>query len=133
MARTVMTCALAFAAVALSLACSISKGAFAADESPSRPPSIVAQMLYDQYDQSFSNHDLKQLLDFYDPSFTFVDVKGKRIGFAEYRKQETDTFNNAQFRSFKMKTTIKDVQMQRGQMVVYYEAEADFQYRDPKS
>ena len=133
MTRTVTTSALAFAAMALTLACSISKGASTVDESPAQTPTIVAQILYDQYDQSFSNHDVKQLLDFYDPSFTLVDVKGKRIGFAEYRKQETDTFNNAQLRNFKKKTTIKDVQLQRSQLVVYYEAEMHFEYQDQKS
>ncbi|MBO0722706.1 MAG: hypothetical protein J2P41_17920, partial [Blastocatellia bacterium] len=91
---------------------------------------VTAQKLYDQIDQSWANHDVNQLLGFYDPSFTAVDTKGKRIGFAAFRKLETDLFDNAKLRNFNRKTTIKDVQLEAGRMVVYYGIEMHFQYQD---
>lgn len=121
MSRTVMVSVLTLAAMALSLACS------------AQPPTIVAEKLYDQIDQSWANHDVKQLLAFYDPSFTSVDVKGKRSSFADLRKQQTALFGNPQFRNFNRKTTLKDVQLQAGRMVVYYGNETHYQYHDQKA
>jgi len=78
------------------------------------------------------NHDVNQVLSFFDPSFTEIDEKGKHIGFADYRKQETDVFSSAQFKNFNRKTTVKDVQLEAGRMVVYYEAQTHFQWQHPK-
>lgn len=125
MSRTVPISVFAIAAMALSLACR--------SELQAQSPTIVAEKLYDQYDQSWANHDLKQVLDYYDPSFTMVDAKGKRLGYADLRKQQTDTFYNKQIRNFERKTTIKDVQLQAGRLVVYYAVEMRFQYQDQKS
>ena len=111
--------------IALSLACSA--------QSPNNihsAPNIEAQKLYDRYDQSWGNHDLNQVLSFHDPSFTAVDAKGKRVGFADYRKQVTDTFGNPKLRNFNKKTTIKDVQLQAGRMVTYNQVELRLQYQD---
>ncbi|MBO0862851.1 MAG: nuclear transport factor 2 family protein [Chloracidobacterium sp.] len=110
----------------LSLACCAQNPTTAAQENPT----IVAQKIYDEYDQSWANHDLNQMLGFFDPTFIAVDTKGKRIGFEDFRKQQTDIFNNAKLRNFNKKTTIKDVQLQAGRMVIYYQVETHFQYKD---
>lgn len=115
MFRKVTPFGLALAAMALSLVCS------------AQTPTVVAEKLYDQIDQTWANHDVKQLLAFLDSSFTEVDEKGNHSGFAEYSKNATDLFANAKVKNFNSRTTIKDVQLQAGRMVVYYNSELHFQ------
>lgn len=115
MFRKVTLFGFALAAMALSLICS------------AQTPSVVAGKLYDQIDQTWANHDAKQLLALLDPSFTVVDEKGNHKGFAEYSKMANDLFANEKFKNFSSKTTIKDVNMQAGHMVVYYSQDLHYQ------
>lgn len=125
MYRAVTISVLALAAMALSMACG-------SQSASAQSPTVVAEKLYDQLDQSFSNRNLDQLLSLCDPSFTLIDANGKHKAFADFRKQLADVFNNDKYRNFDRKTTIKDVQMQAGRMVVYVGTETHFQYRDQK-
>ena len=128
MSRTVTISALA--AMALSLGCSTAQ---VSDELHGQSPTIVAQKLYDQYDQSWVNHDLNKMLSFIDPSYSATDESGKHMGFAEYRKQQTGLFHDATLRFVGRKTTIKDVQQpQPGRIVVYYESEVHIQHQRPQ-
>jgi len=117
MSRTVKASMFALAALALSMACS------------AQSPTIIAQKLYDQVDQSWANHDLNKVLSFLDPSYTTIDATGKRISYAEFRKQTTDNFHDPALRIISMKTTVKDVQQpQPGRIVVYFDAETHIQH-----
>lgn len=141
MFRTLTIFALALTTMTMSVACSAIKRASAArsaifaqstDRKNSEPVNIVAEKLYDQIDQSYSNHDVKKLLDFYDPSFTLIDEKDKHIDFAEYRKQVTIDFENEQLKNFYKKTSIKDARLQEGRLVVYFDSTTRFEFRDPR-
>lgn len=122
--------------LALSLACNLAKGYSSvaagfpkqpSDIMPAQSPKIAAEKLLDQYDQAWANHDVNQLLDFYDSSFVYVDVKGERTDYATFRKKATEIFNSKQLRNFKRKTTIKDLQTQAGKMVIYYEEDSRYE------
>ena len=61
--------------LALSAACS------------AQAPRVTAQILCDQWDQSYANHDLNRALAFVDSSLVSTDERGRRVTFAEFRKQ----------------------------------------------
>lgn len=105
MVRRVTISVFAAVTMALSMVCS------------AQAPNIIAEKLYDQYDQAFANHDLKQLLSMYDSGFTLIDLKGQHTGFAEFSKKQTQSFSDPQLRNFTSKTTVKDAQLKDGRLV----------------
>jgi hypothetical protein len=93
-------------------------------------PRVIAQKLYDQLDQALANHDLNRELGFYDSSYVETDVQGKHMAFAEWRRQEEQYF--PLFRNINPSTTVEDVQLEAGRMVVYVKSEWHFEYHDQR-
>jgi ketosteroid isomerase-like protein len=91
-------------------------------------PRVIAQKLYDQWDQAYANRDLNHLLGFYDSGYVSTDVRGKRLAFAEFRKELEHEF--AVYKRMNPRTTVEDVQLKAGRMVVCYKNEMRFEFHD---
>lgn len=117
MSRTAKLFAFAVASLALSMACT------------AQSPTIVAQKVLDQYDQSWANHNVNQTLSFLDPSFTDIDANGKQVSFADFRKTLMEIFNNPDLRNFTRRSKIKDAQLQGNRVVVYFDTETRYQHQ----
>jgi len=90
---------------------------------------IVLEKLYDQQDQALANSDVEKLLSFVDPdSYVFIDEKGKRWSFPEYRDTLRNVMSNR--RHIDQTTRIKDVQTQDGKLVAYIEEAARYELKD---
>lgn len=121
MSRATMLLSVLAAMLMLSLACR------------AQSPTVIAEELYDQWDQSYANHDLDQVLSFLDPSsYTLIDAKGKRLSFVQYRQSMLDLFTLSKFRSLNTSTEVRDVQEQAGRLVVYYKNEFHYEYHDQR-
>lgn len=116
MSRVKTMCLLA-TLLALSVSCS------------AQSPRVMAEKLYDQLNQAFANHDLNQMLSFFDSSFVSTDARGKRVEFTEFRKNWEQAF--AKIRHMNPSTTVKDVQLEAGRMVVYSKTEMHYELRTP--
>ena len=89
-------------------------------------PRTIAEKLCDQLAQAEVNRDLNRTLSFYDSSYVGTDVRGKRVAFAEFRRLLEQNFPLS--RNVHKNTTVKDVQLQAGRMVVYWKTESNYQY-----
>jgi len=78
---------------------------------------VIAQKLCDQVDQALANHDLNQILGFYDSTYVFIDERGNRVPFPELRKNLKKWFPRAT--NINQSTRVKDVKLEAGRMVVY--------------
>jgi hypothetical protein len=107
------------AMLALSVSCS------------AQAPRVIAQKLCDQYDQANASHDLNRVLGFYDSNFVSTDQRGKRVTFAEFRKQLEQGF--AVLRRMNPSTVVQDVQLEAGRMVVYYKSEMRYELHSQRS
>jgi hypothetical protein len=88
-------------------------------------PRVVAQRLEDQVDQSYANHDLNQVLGFFDSSYVLTDERGKRQTFVEFRKELEKTFSRV--RKMNSGTVVDDVQSEAGRMVVHWKGEMRYE------
>jgi hypothetical protein len=94
-------------------------------------PRTIAQQLCDQFDQSLANHDLNQILGFYDPSYVLTDERGNRATFAGVRKElEQDL---PKLRRMNQKTTVEDARLEADRMVVNYKSEMHYELRDQRN
>ena len=93
---------------------------------------VVLEKLYDQQDQAFANLDVEKLLSFVDSdSYTFVDEKGKRLSFSEYRDALRKVL--ASRRNINQTTKVKDAQVHDGKMVAYIEEVGQFEIKDEEN
>ena len=113
------------------LATSLAVGAGCSAQTPRLTPRVLAQKLYDQLDQANAKHDLNQVLGFYDSSYVSTDQRGKREAYAEWRRGMEQAF--PLFRHVNPKTTVKDVQLEAGRMVVYTKSEWHFELYDQRN
>lgn len=113
-ARVRMSCALATVLV-LSVGCS------------AQPPRVIAEKLCARLDQAYANHDLNQVLTFIDSSFVLTNERGKREAFTDVRKRLAQDF--PQLKSMNQSTTVQDVQLEAGRMVVNYKVESHFEFK----
>ena len=77
-------------------------------------------------DQANADRDLNRVLGFFDSSYVDTDWRGNRLGFAEFREQVEQNFPH--YRRMSPSTTVEDVQLQAGRMVVSYKTESHFQF-----
>jgi len=117
MSRVKMMCMFA-TMLALSIVCS------------AQAAKAVAQKLCDQLNQSIANKDLSGQLGFYDSSFIKTDQRGKRTGFAEFRKQTEQALPN--FRRIHPSTTVENVRLEGDRMVVTYKDEWYFEFHEQR-
>jgi ketosteroid isomerase-like protein len=81
----------------------------------------TAQKLCDRLNQSWANHDLNQVMGFYDSSFVSTDEQGKSQAFREFRKEWEQSFQL--IRKLNPSTTVQDVRLEAGLMIVSYKLE----------
>jgi hypothetical protein len=118
MSRAIMNCAVATVLTLSFSTCS------------AQAPNLTAQRLCDQVDQSVANHDLKQMLGFYDSTYVFIDERGNRVAFAKFRKQLEEWFPRA--RNISQSTRVQDVKLEAGRMVVYVKSEMHDELQDQR-
>jgi len=91
-----------------------------------QPPRMIAEKLCARLDQAYANHDMNQVLRLIDSSFVLTTERGKREAFADVRKQlEQDS---PRFRNMNRSTTVQDVRLDAGRMVVHYKVESHFEF-----
>src|SRR5215475_3440775 len=80
-------------------------------------PNVIAQKLCARLDQANANHDLNQVLGFFDSGYVLTNERGKREAFADVSKRWEREFH--QLRHMNPTTTVEDVHLDAGRMVVY--------------
>jgi len=131
MSRAIIRCALATVLTLSVSACSWQAPNVTAQNVTAQnvtAQNVTAQKLYDQMDQSVARHDLNQMLSFYDSTYVFINERGKRVGFAESRKQLEQWFPRA--RNINSSTRIENVKLEAGRMVVYVKGEMHYELHD---
>ena len=93
-------------------------------------PKVIAQELCDRLNQANADRDLNRVFGFYDSSFVSTDEQGKSESFAEMRKRWEQEF--PLFRNMSQSTTVQDVQLEAGRMVVNYKMEMSYELRSQR-
>jgi hypothetical protein len=92
---------------------------------------VTLEKIYDQQDQALANMDAEKFLSFFDPDgYAFIDEKGKRQSYAEYRDGLQKAMPSR--RNIDPSTKVKDVQSQDGKLVAYIEQASHFEVKDEK-